>query len=78
MNIKAVVLADLVTDLTDSLDKRLALDIADCAADFRDDNVRVGFLADRLDKALDFVRNVRNNLNGLAEVFAASLLGEHV
>ena len=74
MDIQAVFLADFMADLTDSLEKRLALDVTYGAADFGDNNVSVGFLADGVDEPLDLVGDMRNNLNGFAEVFAAAFL----
>ena len=78
MDIEAVFLADFMADLTDSLEKRLALDVTYGAADFGDNNVSVGFLADGVDEPLDLVGDMRNNLNGFAEVFAAAFLRDNV
>ena len=78
MNVEPVVLSDLVTDLTNRLDKRLAFDIAYCAADFGNYNVGVGLFADGIDKTLNLVGDVRNNLNRFAEVFSAAFLCENV
>ena len=46
----------------------------DRAADFRNDDV-VDFLrAEQLDAALDFIRNVRNDLHGLADVYKRQMI----
>ena len=78
MNIACVVPADFQADLTDGLDKRLALDIADRTADFGDNNVRVGLFADPVNKPLDFIGNVGNGLHRGAEVSALPLLLDDV
>ena len=74
----AVIPADFPCNLTDSLYKRLAFDIAYCTADFRYYNVRGSSLAYVVNKSLDFVCNVRNNLYGLTEVFAVAFLVKNV
>ena len=72
--------AEVVTNLPRRLEKGLRLDIADGAADFGDDDVgpvAVGVrLGHRQDAALDLVGDVRDDLDGVAEVFAAALLGD--
>ncbi len=78
MDIQAVVLAYLVTNLSDRLDEGLALDIADRAADLGDDDVCISFFADAVDEALDLVRDMRDHLYRLAEILAVTLLVEHV
>ena len=76
---KAIVIpADLTRNLTDGLDKGLALDIAYRAADFGDDDVRARLLADGVDERLYLVGDVGNNLDGLAQLRAVALLVEHV
>lgn len=52
MNVQAVFGPDFDTDLTNRLDERLRLDIADRAADFGDDDVGVDFFADVINKLL--------------------------
>ena len=70
-----VVAADVVAHLARGLEERLALDVADGAADLRDDDVHVGA---RLSAhaSLDLVGDVRNDLHRVAEVLAATLLGD--
>lgn len=70
-----VVPADLVADLADGLQERQRLDVADRAADLRDDDVHVvgGHAADAV---LDLVGDVRDDLDGVAQVLAAPLLGD--
>ena len=78
VDVQAVFLPDLAADLADRLEKRLALNVADGAADFGDDHVRVRLFADRIDKALDLVGDVRDHLHGFAQIFTAAFLGEYV
>ena len=73
-----ILAANLQRNLADRLEERLAFDIARRAADLRDDHVRIRLVAHAVDEALDLVRDVRNDLHGLAEVFAAALLVQHV
>ena len=78
MNKQAVAAAYLRRYLTDGLQKRLRFNIAGRAADFRDDNIGAGLFADRIDKRLDFVGNVRDNLYGFAQIIAAAFLVQNV
>ena len=76
MDVERIILADFFLDLADGFKERLALDVANRAADFRDDDVGAIGLCDVIDALLDFVRDVRDDLHGRAEVFAAALFGE--
>ena len=78
VDVECVFAPDLQADLTDGLEKRLALNVAGRAADLRDNDVGVRLAADTIDKVLDLIRDVRNDLHRLAEVLAAALLVEHV
>ena len=66
------------TDLPGGLQEGLALNVAGGAADLGDDHVGVGFRSHMVDEVLDLLGDVRNDLHGLAEVFAAPLLVQHV
>ena len=72
-----VLAAELVADLPRGLDERLRLDVAHGPADLGDDHVGLGRLG-RLQPhaALDLVGDVRDDLHGVAEVFAAALAGD--
>ena len=72
---EAVVAADLVARLAGRLEERQRLDVADRAADLGDDHVDVRS-AHREDAVLDLVGDVRDDLHGVAEVVAATLLGD--
>ena len=78
VDVECVFAPDLQPDLTDGLEKRLALNVAGRAADLRDNDVGVRLAADTIDKVLDLIRDVRNDLHRFAEVLAAALLVEHV
>ena len=77
---EAVVPADVVADLADRLQERQRLDVADRAAHLGDHDVgrarrRPG--PHREDAVLDLVGDVRDDLDGVAEVLPAPLLGDH-
>ena len=78
MDVQRIFLPDLKPYLTDGLKKGLALYIAGGAADLGDDNVRVGLAANIIYKGLYLVCDVRDDLHGLAEIFAAPLLVQDV
>src|SRR5215210_3144583 len=66
----------LVAELADRLEERQALDVADRAADLHQHEVAV--LIAVADEVLDGVGDVRDHLDGGAEVIAAPFLGEDV
>ena len=51
--------------------------VAGRAANFGDDDVGFAVLGKHADAILNFVRNVRNHLHGLAEIVASALLLDH-
>ena len=63
-------------ELADCLEKGQALDIADRAADLAQHEIDL-VLADG-QEVLDLVGDMRNDLNGLAQIFAAPFLFQHV
>ena len=69
----AVAAADVDRELADRLEERQRLDVADRAADLGDDDVGVLRLGEQLDAVLDLVGDVRDDLDGAAEVVAAAL-----
>ena len=62
-------------DLADRLEERQRLDVADGAADLQDDDV-ASSLHRRAGCALDLVRDVRDDLDGRAQVLPAPLLAD--
>src|SRR5687768_947708 len=71
-----ILAADVVPELTDRLEERQRLDVADRAADLHDHDVVLR--GDPADRGLDLVGDVRDDLHGGAEVLAAALLGDDV
>ena len=78
MDVAAVVTALLQTHLTDGLEEGLALDVAGGAADLGNDHIGLGGRGQIVDIALDLVGDVGDDLDGLAEVSALTLLVQHV
>ena len=74
VHVDGVVAADVLPELAHGLEERLALDIADGAADFHDEDVDV--LGGCANRGLDLVRDVRNNLHRAPQIVAAALLGD--
>jgi hypothetical protein len=74
----SAVAAEAQAHLARGLEERQRLDVADRAADLDD---RHGSPRRRcraaLDECLDFVRDVRDDLHGLAEIVAAAFLADH-
>ncbi len=70
VNVERVVASHFLPELADGFEKRLALDVADRAANFDEQHVDV--LGGGFDAVLDFVRNMGNDLNRAAQVFAAT------
>ena len=73
---EAAVPADLVPDLADGLQERQRLDVADRAAHLGDDHVARSGPPIVQDAGLDLVGDVRDDLDGVAQVVAAPLLGD--
>jgi len=73
--------AQLVADLAGRFEERQRLDVAYRSADLRDDDVRLGAVRAgsvlRTHPRHDLVGDVRDDLDGLAEVFAAALAGDN-
>src|SRR6185503_3589258 len=76
VDVERVVAPDVLAQLPDGLDERQALDGADRAADLDQDDVHV--CGDGLDRVLDRVGDVRDDLHRAPEVVAAALLLDHL
>jgi hypothetical protein len=64
--------------LAQRFEEKQALHVADGAADLGDQHVHVRVVGgDLLDAGFDLIGDVRDELHGLAEVFAAALLLDH-
>ena len=72
----AAAATDVDRELADRLQERERLDVADRAADLGDDEVDVARVGHQLDPLLDLVGDVRDHLDGRAEVVAAALAAD--
>ena len=77
MNHDGVLSADLSLKLSDGLQKRLALDIADRSSDLDNRNGILLLRLRRIKPGLDLIRNVRDDLNGSPAVIAVSFLVQY-
>jgi hypothetical protein len=69
-----VLFADQMAHLTDRFEERQRFDVADRAADLDDAHVGAAAFGDARDVRLDLVGDVRDHLNGRAEIVAAPFL----
>src|ERR1700733_12144582 len=76
MNIDGMIARQLFLELPDRLEERQALDVADGAADLAQHEVELVVAVE--DEILDRIGDVRDHLDGGAEIIAAPLLGENV
>ena len=77
VHVKRVFAAHVRAHLAQRFGERAALDVTDGAADFHQHDFRAGGLGDHGDAALDFVGDVRDDLDGAAQVVAPPLLADH-
>ena len=75
VNVEGVIAPDVLSELADRFEERQTLDVADGAADLDEDDIHV--VRNRSDGVLDFVGDMRNHLDGAAEVIAAALFLDH-
>ena len=73
----AAVAAEVGVELAQRLEERQRLDVAHRAADLGDHDVHVGRLGHQPDAVLDLVGDVRDHLDGAAQVVAAALAPDH-
>ena len=76
VNVDGVLARKVVLDLTDRLEKRQALDVADGAADLAEHEIKLVIAVEN--EILDRIRDVRDHLDRGAKIVAAALLGEDV
>ena len=76
VDVHAVAPADVDRELPDRLEERQRLDVAHRAADLGDDDVDVARLADEAHPLLDLVGDVRDDLDGGAQVVAPALAAD--
>ncbi len=73
VDVADVVAALVLAHLTDGLEERQRLDVADRAADLGEDDVGLRLLGEAVHAVLDLVGDVRDDLHGTAEEVAAAL-----
>ena len=78
MNINGVFPADLKTYLTDSLQKGLAFNISRSAADFCNNHIGIGLFAYAVNKLLNFIGYMRDNLHRLPQILSPTLFIKHI
>ena len=66
-----------ITHLADRLHERQRFDVTDRASDLDDQNVRMMRVGHSTDRSLDLVRDVRDDLDRLAEVISTTLFVDH-
>ena len=76
MNVNGVVARQVVLDLADRLEERQTLDVADGAADLAQDEI-IGVVVVE-NEILDRIGDVRDHLDGGAEIVATPFLGDDV
>lgn len=74
VNEKTILSAYVVSYLLYRFDKRKTLYISGRTPDLGYDYVGVGNLSDLINETLDFVRDMRNDLNGSSEILSFALL----
>src|SRR5438045_9484635 len=67
----------LSVDLTERLQERLTLDVADGANNFRNDDFRIRLARDAFDAFFDLIRDVRHDLDGAPEEITPPLATNH-
>src|SRR3972149_1965752 len=77
VDIDRIPMAYTQRELPDCLKKRQAFDITDRAANLGDDDVVFPCSSNVRNAALDFIGNMRNDLNGGAEIIPFSFLGDN-
>ncbi len=77
MQEKHVAVAGLEGKLADRLQERQPLDVAGRAANFSDDHVGLGLLGDLVNAVLNLIGDVRDHLDGFAQIIAAPFLVQH-
>src|SRR6516165_205779 len=75
MDIDRVSARQIIAELADRLEIGQALDVADGAADLAQDEIEIFITV--ANKVFNRIGNVRNDLNGRAEIVAAALLREN-
>jgi len=75
VDIDDVILAHVLLELADGFQEGQAFDVTHGAADLHDDHLHPG--GNLADGGLDLIGDVRDDLDGAAEIVAAALLLDH-
>jgi hypothetical protein len=78
MDIQRVIAPHVGAQLAQGFEKRLALNIPDCATDLDDHDFRIVFLAHQPDPPFDLVGDVRNDLDRAAQVVSSAFFADDV
>ena len=78
VHVEGILAAQVAAQLAQRFQERQALDIANRAAHFDQHNFGPGRLAHQANAALDFVGDMRDDLDGAAQEIAAAFLGDHL
>src|SRR5690242_7802529 len=76
MNIDGVIARKVITELPDRFEERQPFDVPNCAADFAQNEVEA--LIAVANEILDRIGDVRNDLNGRAEIVTAPLARQNI
>ena len=77
MHVQGSLRTQLPSQLTDGLQERLALDVSNGAANLGDHKVEMFLGGVQLDTTFDFIGDVRDHLDGLAQIVAPALALDH-
>ena len=77
MEEERVLASHVVGELANGFEEREPFDVTDRATDLRDDDIDVVLVADSGDARLDLVGDVWDDLHGVTEVVATTLLLDH-
>ena len=78
MHVEDIVASDLVSNLTRRFNEGLRFDVADGSTNLSDDYIRSrGVVCLQTHASLDFIRDVRDDLNRVTEIFTATFALNH-
>src|SRR3989338_9488421 len=77
VNIESVALSQFPAHLADRFQERQTFNISDGAANLNDRNVHIAVMRNFSDRIFDLIRDMRNDLHGLAEIITAALFHDN-
>ena len=78
MDEQTVFFSHFQRNLPYSFQKGLGFDVTDGAADFRNDHIGIGLFSHTVDKFLDFVGYMGNDLHSGAEIFSTPFFVQNI